>query len=248
MNDLLAKETAGPCEEAVTKILAEFKISREVYFGGALIGPCCKRLLENSAKIFQRIRVVLKANKKEGVTDDFIDKTLRKYDALFQEFDVCCSIMRSIDMQTDDEIEAFRASSINFGRLWRSAFGIDPRVTPKLHLLESHVYQQLCRFGVLALFSEDPIERLHHQWKVASRRVCGIREYEKRERHLAKREAALNSPAVQEVVSSIAAKRKRKFKRVSSEKRAVKRAQVDAKLKIKIEKVDAFKALTKYAN
>ena len=44
-------------------------------------------------------------------------------------------------------------------------------------MLETHAYEQLRRFGVLCLFSEDPIERLHHQHLVATRRACHTRNY-----------------------------------------------------------------------
>ena len=64
----------------------------------------------------------------DGVTDEFIDETLFKFDALFREFDICASIMRSVDMQTDEAIEAFRVSSKKFGEMWRTAFAPRPRV------------------------------------------------------------------------------------------------------------------------
>ena len=63
----------------------------------------------------------------DGVTDEFIDETLFKFDALFREFDICASIMRSVDMQTDEAIEAFRVSSKKFGEMWRTALRLSLR-------------------------------------------------------------------------------------------------------------------------
>lgn len=94
LKEAIAKEPFGECEKAVTKVLAKFKISREVYFGGAFIGPACKVISSQSAAIFKELRTVLKLHKRSGVTDEFIDETLFKFDALFREFDVCASIMR----------------------------------------------------------------------------------------------------------------------------------------------------------
>ena len=99
-----------------------------MYFGGAFIGPACKVISSQSAAIFKQLRVVLKQHKRDGVTDEFIDDTLFKFDALFREFDVCASIMRSVDMQTDEAIEAFGVSSKKFGEMWRTAFAPRPRV------------------------------------------------------------------------------------------------------------------------
>ena len=240
LKESLTNEDSGDCEDAITEVLAKNKISREVYFGGAFIGPSCKVLIEKSAAIFADIRVVLKKLKKEGVSDAFVDELIFKYDALFREFDVCVSVMRSIDMQTDEAIEAFGESSKAFGVMWRKTFGPNPRVTPKLHILESHVYRQLLRFGVLGLFSEDPIERLHHQHLVATRRLCNIREYEKRERFLWAREAAINNTAVQNALDEASANRKRRFSAASEEKRKRKLGEADKKLCIKIEKAVLF--------
>ena len=246
LKEAIAKEPFGECEKAVTAVLAKFKISREVYFGGAFIGPACKVISSQSAAIFKQLRVVLKQHKRDGVTDEFIDDTLFKFDALFRQFDICASIMRSVDMQTDEAIEAFRLGSKKFGEMWRKAFAPRPRVTPKLHILETHAYAQLFRLGVLGLFSEDPIERLHHQHLVATKRVCNVREYEKRERYLWQREAAINCYAAQKISNNVDARRKRKFSKKSLEKKLLKFGPVDEKLKVKIEGATDFYNKSKY--
>ena len=239
----LKKEPVGKCEVAMTEILAEFKISREVYFGGAFIGPACKLLTENSEKIFERLRSRLKSLKKDGVSDSFIDDALWKFDALLREFDVCTSVMRSTVMQSDDEIAAFKASAKRFVELWKKSFKRRP---PKLHVLETHVCEQLERYGVLGLFSEDPIERLHHQHAVATRRACNIREYVKREKYLQSRSAALNSAPAQAVVQFAANKRKRATSaKTTAKKEAKMEKKVSAKT-VKRERNESFYEQGKY--
>jgi hypothetical protein len=130
--------------------------------------------------------------------------------------------------------------------MWRDAFAPRPRVTPKLHILETHAYQQLQRLGVLGLFSEDPIERLHHQHLVATKRVCNIREYEMREIYLWNREAAISSFAVQAVTNLVTAKRKRRFSAASIARRAAKLGPADREQKVKIEKSQTFYEQKKY--
>ena len=99
---------------------------------------------------------------------------------------------------------------------------------------------------MLGLFSEDPIERLHHQHLVDTRRVCNIRDYEKRERYLWHRQAAIDSFAAQKVLNETNAKRKRNFSVKSTEKRNVILGKADKKLSIKIEKAEAFIYSAKY--
>lgn len=85
------------------------------------------------------------------------------------------------------------------GEMWRILF--PGRATPKIHVLESHAPDQLERFGVLGLFSEDPVERLHHQHLVEIRRFCNVREYEKRERYIYSRWAAANTERCRKIIA-----------------------------------------------
>jgi hypothetical protein len=114
-----------------------------------------------------------------------------KYDTLLRAFENCARVMRSTEMRSDEAIAKFGDSTKTFVALWRTAF--PNHVTPKVNVLETHVYLQLRRFGVLGLFSEDPIERLHHQHLVATRRACHIRNYVAREKYLFTRSLAATS-------------------------------------------------------
>ena len=234
LKEVLDKSPPGACELALIRVLAEFKISREVYFGGSFIGPCCKRLMTNNRAIFARLRTELLAHKREGLDDKVINDLIWKYQSLFGELDICCSIMRSTDQQSDGAIEQYKESAKRFGKMWREYFPDDVRVSPKVHLLESHVYDQLLRFGTLGLFSEDPIERLHHQHLVATRRICNLREYVKRETYLYSRKAAFET---KEVVQTFAAAegRKRKWSAATLLKIELKQTEDDKELGIKIQ-------------
>ena len=98
----------------------------------------------------------------------------------------------------------------------------------------------------MGLFSEDPIERLHHQHLVATKRVCNIREYEKREKYLWEREAAINSHEAQKVLNEAMAKSKRNFSQKSIDKKLLKFGKADEKLLIKIEAAETFYNTKKY--
>jgi hypothetical protein len=241
----LSKQDPGKCEQEFTDILHKYLIAREVYHGGCLIGPCCKRLLENAAAIFVDLRIALKANKKAGVTDAFIDEEIYKFDMLFRHLDICCSVMRSTEFQTNEAIAKFKYSAERFGTLYR-LYRPNKSITPKFHLLESHVLEQLIRFGTVGLFSEDPIERMHHEHLVAMRKVCCLRDFEKRERYLHQRRCLCSSAGVTAIVVQGQAK-KRKWSEATKEKLAAKLStKHDHKLIIKVEKVDAIDKAGKY--
>jgi hypothetical protein len=142
--------------------------------------------------------------------------------------------MRSTATQAEKAIDEFGDSIKTFVALWRDAF--PNRVTPKVHVLETHVSEQLRRSGVLGLFSEDPIERLHHKHLVATRtrRACHIRNYEARERYLFSRSVAATSRSAETVKNEMNRKRKRKFSEESEAKRAEKKNTKKGAREIKI--------------
>ena len=132
---MLDKSPPGACELALIKVLAEFKISREVYFGGSFIGPCCKRLMTNNRAIFARLRTELVAHKREGLDDKVIDDLIWKYQSLFGELDICCSIMRTTDQLPDGAIEQIKESAQRFVKMWREYFPDDVRFHQRLIFL-----------------------------------------------------------------------------------------------------------------
>jgi len=60
---------------------------------------------------------------------------------------------------TDDEKEKCRLLALNIGVLWRK--GLKISVPVKLHLLETHVCQQLNDLGSIGIFNEETIESSH---------------------------------------------------------------------------------------
>ena len=205
---------------------------------GRFIGPHCKIITRNAKEICSQIKVALKKHKKDTVTDAFIDETVEKYEAILRTFDFCACTMRSTEMQTSDNIEKFRTTAKRVGEMWRILF--PGRATPKIHALESHAPDQLERFGVLGLFSEDPVERLHHQHLVEIRRFCNIREYEKRERYIYSRWAAANTDQCRKIIALWIQRRTRKQ---SAGTKKVKEEEVEGEKeakKVKREGAEAF--------
>ncbi len=240
MKKVLADELKGACDEAIKKILHVWKVAKEQYHRGCFIGPHCKIMTLNAAKIFSHINVALKKHKKETVADSFIDETVEKYEAILRTFDFCASTMRSTEMQTPENIVLFRRTAKEVGEMWRILF--PGRATPKIHVFECHAPDQLERFGVLGLFSEDPVERLHHQHLVEIRRFCNIREYARRERYIYSRWAAANTDQCRRIIALWVQRRKRKQ---SAETKKIKDEKVEGEKeakRVKLESAQAFSA------
>ena len=168
-------------------------------------------------------------NKDEVVDAAVVDEVLYPFECLFREFGICYKIMRSTDEQTDEAIEEFRESAVRFGDLWRKSFSPNPRVPPKLHVLEVHCYEQLLDFGCIGIFSEDPVEVLHHKHRVTWGIVNHLREYQKREIYLYSRQAAMRAVDGEkrragEIKSDVVASRIRQFRPDVLKKREEKKA------------------------
>jgi hypothetical protein len=124
--------------------------------------------------------------------------------------------MRSCEKQTVERIGAFRKICTAFGVQWRAVIG---HVSPKVHLIESHLADQFLKLRCLGLFSEDPIERLHHSQGVQIQRWASIRDNYTREEHIEKTAAVARTTACRELALEVGQKTKRNFSEEALERR-----------------------------
>ncbi len=234
------KGRAGPCIELMGDILEEHKISEDGRFGGSFTGNRCHRLVEEFSTICYKLRVGFRKFSRPGVTGPDIDELLYPFECLFRHFSVCCGIMRSTEEQTDDAIESFRKSAVDFAKLWRVTFAPNIRAPPKLHDLEEHCYEILLEWGCIGIFDENPVEILHHEHNVLMKIMSGLKDYIKRETYLYERKAAMATCAADELYANIAASRKRQFSDETLERRERMKNGVDKKLLVKMEEVQKF--------
>lgn len=205
----------GESELPFDEILKDYKIVRAVYWSGGLTGRDCWRFMEHRKKIFEDLGGKLKILKKTGVEDDVIDSKLQKFEALVESFYPICRMMRSIEKQPLEKIEKLRFCCKAFGLQWRALFGT---VAPKVHVLESHIPDQMARFLCLGLFSEDPIERLHHIELTKLRLWSNIRDYYAVEEHIDKTTAAAHTSAVNAIRAEVGDRTKRRLSPESIER------------------------------
>jgi hypothetical protein len=205
---LLEELDFGEGEKAFDEALRESRIIRAIYWGGGVTGRDSWRMMECREIIFTRLASKLKAIKKDGVDDEYIDEILAKYKSLLESFYPICRIMRSVEKQSDDTIAKLVNICTAFGLQWRATIR---RVPHKVHLVESHLADQLRQLRCTGLFSEDPIERLHHTQLVQLRRWSNIRDYQDLEEHIDKVSAAAKTAAVTAIKSEVEMKTKRRF-------------------------------------
>ena len=206
----------GECEEAFDTVLRRYKIVRAVYWGGRLTARDSFKLMENWKAIITDLKVELKKLKRGGVEDSDIDEVLDGYESLLETFYPVCRIMRSVEKQSGKTIDAFETLCKAFGVQFRAMCG---HVPPKVHVLESHLPNQLRRFRCLGLFSEDPIERLHHTQGVKLRLWASIRDYQGVEKYMDEVVQAGKSAAVTAVGTKAGERTKRKWSEETMKRR-----------------------------
>jgi hypothetical protein len=222
-------------------ILESKKVFQEGKFGGSIPGNSSQNLCEHAHSIFKSLRKKLREPNacKAGVTGEVIDTLLKPFVNLYTKLDICCKIMRSTDEQTDDAIDTFKETSVEFGIMWRNLFG---SALPKVHCLETHCSEQLEFWGTLGEMDENVLETMQKEHKKLTAMLNHMKDYEKREKYLQQRQAAMNTDEVvcSTATCSVEAGRKMKFSIASLAKRKEKMKIHDKDLLAKVEAANLF--------
>jgi hypothetical protein len=83
--------------------------------------------------------------------------------------------MNQTTIQRIETIEQFESVVKWFGVKYREYF--NKLATPKVHLLETHLVEDLRKHKRTGLFDESPIERAHHSNNVLSRLFANIKNW-----------------------------------------------------------------------
>lgn len=138
--------------------------------------------------------------------------------------------MKRQGILSEETLEYFKEISIYFGELWRKH--LQQQATPKLHLLEVHVIQDLQRLNRgLGLFAEDPIERQHKDQHQYDRLLTNIRSWKQKQHAIKSRRHADKNPEIAGTMAMIKANETRKFKPDTEMKR--KQKEDDRKVQMK---------------
>ena len=115
--------------------------------------------------------------------------------SLFSVFEVIYSMMSQTTPLLPNELNEFDALCVGFGSMWREYFP-GCNITPKMHLLESHVPAQMRRFGCLGDKSEAVVERYHQIVNRSDRILSAMKSFSSMTKAMLSRRDIEGSPTV----------------------------------------------------
>jgi hypothetical protein len=140
------------------------------YHGGGLIGNHCSLLLEHAERVCSTLNTASLATA-DGFTvrlgDDEIARLVR---TALDKFALCNHLMATPRSLCQHEQKWLRVRCASFGTWFPLRFPTHT-VPPKLHALSHHVPVFAELYGSVGMFSEQPIESLHHVGNDAARRT-----------------------------------------------------------------------------
>ena len=149
------------------EVLEQCNIQKQHFHGGSMNGVCCRRLLDNSGKIFEKIKEItakrLGTNRYRNSENDkqLLTEVIDKFEYLFELTDVVFSHLRIIT-PTEYEIADTERAIYELEKVWTD---MEIYFTPKAHILFDHTMNQIRFFEGIADLVEDFIERSHQYGK-----------------------------------------------------------------------------------
>ena len=170
----------GPCMLGFEAVLQKHHICRQQYHGGAFVGNHVHRALQvdviteltSVPKCVVENLHVENADVKEEATT-----LASRYNTLFSQFGACREIYALSRKVSEDDILALQSNIMDFMCSVRREIVLRGlgNVTPKLHLLEDHVVEQMAHFQTgLGLYGEQGGEGLHAEFNLLARRHGGV--------------------------------------------------------------------------
>ena len=151
------------CHQSTKDVLASYRIYRQAYMSRCFIGPHARKMMLNADDIMMKIAGRLKANCHADVSHAEIDKKCTSITSILKVLNSISSYTKRTKPLTDNDIDVLDLKVGELSTLWRQ-HGMN--VTPKFHILECHIVDAMKKHRVLGLFSEEAIERTHHEAKV----------------------------------------------------------------------------------
>ncbi len=167
--------------QSVERVLRAHSIEKPYCHGGLYNGKAMNRLMTCSQTLMHDIQNVLLDAPVHATrcSDDEIISWAEKFANILKVFDEVFSISRTPSGQLTGEQGRILMLRVEESlRLWR---GLSLNVTPKVHAVEDHLCQQVCRLNGIGDLGEDFLEQSHQE---------GIKDHARSKN--AKRERAAN--------------------------------------------------------
>lgn len=246
----LEKPGADPSDTLYTLVYStlekEFNIVRQRWFTQTLVGSDITRMLHKHNQICTRITALLKTpalRKADAHADveERIDDFMKNIRSIMEIFEAVYMLMSKTEQLTPEELNDFDTLAGNFGLIWRRFFP-SSRVTPKMHLLETHAHVQMREFGCIGDKIEAAVERLHHTVNVEHRLFAAIPDWQHRQAAMMVRRELVQQPRVEAAASTPILSSKRKYSVVTAQRKAHEEVESNAAKRLKVTNAVALTA------
>jgi hypothetical protein len=200
---------ARPVHDAIQLMLrTHYTVISYKLNSNSLIGNDMHCMLTNYAVICARISVIFKNRDLRTAdcttTDEEIDIFLGKMSDLMAVFYAIYSLMSQTTQLTAQEQNIFELMCKNYGTMWRRYFP-GCNIPPKMHVLESHAWQMMRKWGCLGDKTEAAVERLHKENNGYGRRLCAIHARPQAQMVMVKLKDQANLPEIQAIQAQVKA-------------------------------------------
>ena len=234
LKDAQKRRRHRPLETLFEKVLDDYGIKFEQHFTMTLTGKPIGQLLKHHERILERIEEILPVEVRASRRIP-----LSRLKECLASLDFLCSKMNKMDKLSKGEIELFGVVSKAFGVRYRMC--LNKGATHKVHLLESHMYEFLKKYGRLGVFTEQLIEVEHAKTNLWMRKFNNIKDWATKINFLDRRRNVREMFAIQQQQTIIHTKTKKNLPPAITLRRAnVKQQAQDTRLEKQIEKVGSF--------
>lgn len=188
----------GPCEKSLEPVLRRHHIVRQEYHGGAFVGNHIAAALQETI-IDEITSAPVNVTRERFQTEVAAAEVVaERYRSLLKKYSACRSLFNHSSPVTAEDLQQLQDKIALFMATLRREIVARKKgnVTPKLHLLEDHVVDQMRHFGAgLALRGEQGGETIHHEWNELDRRFSGVPDNLERLKLVAKAHATATLPS-----------------------------------------------------
>jgi hypothetical protein len=185
-------------------------IERPYYHGGKYNGKATIKLLSDAQKVIDAVKdfILTKVPEATRCSDDEVIKQMNVFVDFFTVFDSIFSNSRTPVGHLSELKEEETNKGIALGlKMWRD---LDMSVSPKLHVLEDHLYSQLSLFKGLGDYSEDFVEQAHQVGMREEARTFAMKDRNRIAEIHCRNEHKRSLPAVKNIQAAVAEKSSRK--------------------------------------
>ena len=206
-----SKQFRGPCTASIEPVLQAHNIQRQAYHGSAFVGNHVHRDLKPAViKALTSAPLSVLTTRCSELEHD-ATAVKQRYESLFLAYANCTAKFSHCNkMSQDDTDELARCIQHFLAKARESVVSRQlGRITPKLHLLESHVVPSIRRLGVgIGLLAEQGSETIHAKFNSLNRDYHAIPNRLQRLRAVAEQHLVATLPQHESIQPKQTRKRK----------------------------------------